>query len=131
MVNVKLELCQQLFDSNDIKNTAICNAMINAYGRNGNSIKGIAIYNEYFKNDGQYKLVPDLNTFNYLMNACNHAGDIQLATQIWENEIKDTKFKYDSYLMTSLIDCLSRNGDIQSAYDLIKEYDKNKVNNTK
>ncbi len=43
---------------------------------------------------------------------------------IWDNEIK-ADIKYNIYLVSALVDCLSRNGELKSAYDLIKEYESN------
>ena len=125
----KLDLCQELFDSSDSKDISVYNAMINAYGRNGDVDKSMNIFNKYIKNQNECK--PSRDTFTYLINSCNHAGDIKQAKSIWENEIKDVELKYDSYLVTTLIDCLSRNGQLNDAYNLLQQYDKDKLHNDK
>eukprot|EP01083_Nonionella_stella_P228318 809252_1 len=121
----KLNTCQQLFDAVHTKDNAICNAMINSFGRNGDANSSKHIYDKYFK--GYNDCIADRNTFIYLINACNHSGQVQDAMNIWDTQINDNNIKYDSYLITTLVDCLSRNGDLDSAYDLIQQYEANKA----
>ena len=60
----------------------------------------------------------------YLLNGCSHCGNVVEAQSIWNNEIKDEEIKYNCYVVTCLVDCLSRNGLNGVAYDLYLEYKK-------
>ena len=51
---------------------------------------------------------PNEKTFAILLNACNHSGNIDEAMNIWQNEIKYDKYKYDRYIITNLIDGFCR-----------------------
>ena len=125
----KIRQCEKLFEdvADENKDTAICNAMLNSFARNGNANMSKQIFYEYFKEEKYKKCIADRNTFIHLMNAFNHCGDKENAMSIWQNEISDAKVKYDSYLVTTLIDCLSRRGDLNGAYELIQEYEENKL----
>eukprot|EP01084_Bolivina_argentea_P173952 301317_1 len=122
MVNV----CQQIFD--EIKETQydkycndidIWNAIIHAYGRNGdlNTVK--ELYDTMTNNIG---INADDKIFTSLINACSHCGDVYMAQNLWENEIKYEK-KYSMNTINALVDCFARNGYLKEAYDVIKEID--------
>ena len=117
-----LENCEDIF--NEIKekdDISIYNAMINGYGRNGESDKGYQLYKKM-------KIINN-KTYIQLINGFNHSGNIEKAIKIWKYEINDKNIKYDKYVVTTLIDCLSRNGMIIDALKIIKEYEKYNDNN--
>ena len=120
--------CEEIW--NDIKRRqnkkyfheiSIWNAMINAYGRNGDLLRAT----EYFRKlQSIQSLKPDRNTFILMINACGHSGEEEEANRIWLNEITDDVIKYDSFVVTSLVDCFSRKGKIERAYQIVLEYEK-------
>lgn len=128
----KTDECQKIFD--DIKENqfekyendiSIWNAIINAYGRNGNIEKIKYLYSIINKKQIDRKF------YILLINACSHCNDVEFAKEIWENDIKNDNIKYDSFVITSIIDCFSRKGLIKQAKDIIVKYKKfKKSNNT-
>lgn len=121
-----LNECQLIFNdikSNDLKKyeseIEIWNAMINIYAKNGQSDKAKDIY---------LMMIPSPNTKTYglLFNALSHCGDIDEIIDIWYKQINDQhNIKYDKYVITSLIDAMSRCGQLQKAYDIIMSDDFN------
>eukprot|EP01084_Bolivina_argentea_P279597 478012_1 len=121
-----LNVCDEIF--NDIKQyeydkylsqIKIWNAMIKAYGRNGNHIKATEILNEM---KIKTILSPDNQMLKTLINAYSHSGQEIKAKELWENEILFDELKYDQFVITALVDCYSRKGYIKDAYKRIVEY---------
>lgn len=128
----QLVVCEQIFD--DIKQhetdkyhkeTVIWNAMIHAYGRNGDIDKAQKLYH---KMKNEIGVDVDSKTYILLLNALSHSGEVTEAKDLWENEIIDANIKYDEYVMTSLVDCFSRRGMLQEAYKKVVEYEENMKN---
>ena len=116
------EILQDIKDNECYKymtEIGIWNAMIHAYGRNGDLTKVMEFYDII---NEEYGLRPNRKTFILLINACSHYGDIRKAQRIWNEDIKDDEIKYDEYLMSSLIDGMSRKGMLKQGMDLIKQY---------
>eukprot|EP01083_Nonionella_stella_P304786 1060666_1 len=103
---------------------SIWNAMMHAYGRNGNMNKTKEIYHAIKLNDA---LNPNEKTYAILINACSHCGDVEEALKIWNGEIIDDHLQYNSFVVTALVDCLSRNGRLKEARALMTDY--NRYNN--
>lgn len=127
----KLDICQQIFD--DIKlyqfeeycnNIYIWNAMINAYGTNGIFKDAKQMFDSMIS---ETKLNPNRETYVALMNCCVHSGETNEAYKIWVNIDNDSSLKYDSVIISKLIDCYARNGFIKQAYDLLMDYERNKI----
>eukprot|EP01084_Bolivina_argentea_P177834 307522_1 len=121
--------CKALFDTaignkNVISNIGIWNAMIHAFGRNGDTMNAIQLYdklcNEYCD------IIPDIKTFMHLIGSCSHSGDVIKAKEIWNN-IKDETLKYDNKVISTLIDCLARKGELKEAEQLILSNDINEI----
>lgn len=113
-----LHICDEIFDKSN-KEIGIWNAIIYAYGRNGDIIKAKQLF-DTMRNES--KLRGDYRTFIVLINACSHSGYIDEAKDIWENQINDDVIKYNKNVITSIIDCYSRKGYLDRGYDVIKEY---------
>ena len=100
---------------------SIWNAMIKAYGINGDIKNAKNLLNKMKKNN----INKDRKTYIILLNACSHCGDLNQALNIWKNQIKDKNIKYDKFIITSLVDCYSRKGLIWNhAIKFIKKYEK-------
>merc|ERR1712129_433585 len=108
--------CVTLFDGIAAKNVDVCNAMIHAYGRNARMEEAMRLF------DGM-KMEADVKTFVLILNGCAHVGEVDRAKDIWENRIVDEKMKYDIYVMTALIDCMARKGELREAMALMIEHD--------
>eukprot|EP01084_Bolivina_argentea_P174202 301746_1 len=66
-------------------------------------------------------------TYSILLNGCSHCGDINQAKCIWNN-IDNESIKYFEDVFTPFIDCLSRKGLLNEAYDIMKELQKEIIN---
>lgn len=116
----KLDIACDIFkESKNKKDISLWNAMINAFGRNGNVVKAKELLFNCFRSG----MIADVHTFVFLINACAHSGDTEDAKAIW-NIISDENIKYNQYVVTSLVDCLSRNGRFEEGKQLIFEYER-------
>ena len=122
-----IDICKEIFYSNiEEQDISIWNAMINAYGINGDIKNSRNLLNE-MKNK---KIMPDLKTFISLIHSCCHCNDIQQANDIWYNEINNNDIKYNYYLITSLIDGYCKKGLLNDAYNLLLKYNHDNKNKT-
>merc|ERR1712228_122579 len=118
-----LDICQQIFDESDKEHVLVWNAMINSLGRNGQIEAAKTMFNEMSERVG---VISD--SFAVLLNVCSHNGDVEEAKNIWNEFITDVDIKYDCFVVTSFVDCLSRNGFLKEAVEYIKEYEMYKKN---
>ena len=127
-----IEVCEHIFNENQRQssnnyNVNVYNAMIHAYGRNGELSKAMQLFSDMTKvtkvtkpeHDEQPQrlqqrqcIIPDRKTFILLLSACSHSGDVETAKYIWREKIMDDDIKYDDYVMTALVDCMARKGDV-------------------
>ena len=98
----------------------IWNACIKAFGRSGELQKAKGIFDRMRR---ETELRADRKTFLLLLNTCNHCGDLDEAESIWFNKISDMDVKYDSHIVTTLVDCFVRGGKLSKAKDLILEFE--------
>eukprot|EP01084_Bolivina_argentea_P024072 44919_1 len=121
----KVNVCKEIFqESRNKMDISIWNALINAYARNGKMKRIRKIYDKIKRMDELYKTV-DRKFYICLMNSCSHCGDTEFVNEIW-NDINDENIKYDSYVVTSLVDCFCRKGLIDEGRNMINEYEKYK-----
>ena len=111
-----IHICEELFESGTNADVTIWNAMINAYGINGELMKAKDLLND-MREKG---IMPDSKTFISLIHCCSHCGDLEEGRKIWE-EINDDEVKYNYYVVTALIDGYARKGALQKAYDLLMD----------
>ena len=123
-----LEQCEVLFEEMKRKQPAmyhreICiwNAMLHAFGRNGYLHRVKALYAQLLE---ERELAPDRQTFIDVLNAYGHChdSDIGEAQRLW-NEIGNLFVKFDCIVVTTLVDCLSRRGCLNDAYDVIMQFE--------
>ncbi len=124
----ELELCEEIFDWTKRKENnkyyneiSVWNAMMNVYARNVNCNESIQIFN---KMKIETNIEPNYKTYSILLNGCSHCGDINQAKYVWNN-IDNEKIKYSEDVCTAFIDCLSRKGLLNEAYDILKELENN------
>ena len=122
----ELQICEDLMDKIKVseprkylKEIRIWNSMNNAYGKNGqmNKVKDVFVR---MKAEG---LVPNNWTYTIMISNYGHFGMIEDAKDIWNNLSKNEELKNDKLIVAASIDCLSRNGHLDDAYDLIVEYE--------
>ncbi|CAF3947180.1 unnamed protein product [Rotaria magnacalcarata] len=88
-------------------------AMINSYGLNGMGIEAVKLFHQMPK-----ELMNDL-TYVCVLNACSHAGLVDVARSIFNNIQKKTEIIY-----TTMIDCLSRRAAFEEAQQLIEQFER-------
>ena len=119
-----MDVCESLFEGmrvirdGDNKELAVWNAMMNAYGRNGEADGALEIF-ERMKKIG---VIPDKTSFVLLMNVLGHCGKVDVAMDVWER-IKDENVKFDHVLITTLVDSLARAGNRDLANDFISRFE--------
>eukprot|EP01083_Nonionella_stella_P091443 255674_1 len=118
-----MSVCQQLFEDSKQKNCSeIWNAMINAFGRNGDMKSAMHYFNTMKQEIG---IAVDRKVYISLLNACSHSGDVKQAQNIWRHEIEDEHIKYDCFVVTAVVDCFARSGYLKEAKAMIDEYERN------
>ena len=117
-----LDLCQSIFDDSYCDDINLWNAMIHAFGRNGDLNKVQTLYNMMRDEVG---IEPDDKIYTSLINACSHSGDIERARILWQNQIKHQKKNYTKNTINALVDCFARNGCLEEAYHVILDYKNN------
>ena len=98
----------------------IWNAMIHAFGRNGDLERVHAIYERICD---ELECEPDRKTFILMLNACGHCGDVERAQVIWNEEIESEEMKRDCFVVNAFIDCCARNGLIEETYKFVLDHD--------
>eukprot|EP01083_Nonionella_stella_P005605 16231_1 len=111
-----LDECSRIFDQTKSE-ISIWNAMIHAYGRNGD----VANAEDVFQRMDVVK--PDSKTYKLLISSYSHSGDADKAQSIWLHKIEDDRIKYDPFVVSALIDCFSRSGMILDGYELLLQYE--------
>ena len=97
------------------------NCWMNAHGKNGNVDGMMRIYNAM---EETIELDPDYRTFVVLFSNLSHAGNVSKAIEIWEGlSGSEEKFRWHQYVVSALIDGMSRDGTLLQAHELIIEYE--------
>eukprot|EP01083_Nonionella_stella_P112809 332260_1 len=124
-----IEVCESIFedikcDSYEIyeRDIGIWNAMVTAFGRNGEMMKVKQLYKD-MKMNGSICKYMDRKLYILLIQACGHCDDVMFAKEIWNDDIRNDEIKYDSYVVTSAVDCFARKGLIQEARNIIVKYE--------
>ena len=114
-----LATSQEMFDDIECKDISVWNAMIKAYGRNGDIESALRIYE-------RMDVEANCKTFTILLNACNHSGNVEEALRIWKEEMVDEDMKYDSFVVATLVDCFGRRGLLDEAQTMVIDYEERK-----
>ncbi|KAF5442693.1 hypothetical protein F2P56_035324 [Juglans regia] len=92
------------------------NAMLTAYAMHGHGDEGIALFRKMLKEGFR----PDQVTFLSVLSSCVHAGSVETGHEIFDMmgyyKVKPTLKHY-----TCMVDLLSRAGQLNEAYELIKK----------
>ncbi len=118
-----LSICKEIFDGALRRELEVWNVTIHAFGKSGDLETVQALYRR-MKEEGD--VAADSTTFAILINAHSHCGDVETAQDIWSGDIGDERVKYDCFVVTAMVDCLSRSGWLQRARAVIGEYEEMK-----
>merc|ERR1712228_142836 len=125
-----LKECEHIFEivKNEEKEMyfnkiGIWNVMIQSYGINGDVLNAKRLFDQMRE---QTNICVDAKGFVTMFNALSHGGDVKAAKNIFYEEIFDENIKYQMLVVSAFVDCLSRNGCLYEAYDIIIQYEKRK-----
>ncbi|XP_078153406.1 putative pentatricopeptide repeat-containing protein At3g01580 [Carex rostrata] len=96
-------------------NLVSCNTMLAGYATHGLGTEGIKFFNKLLKDD----LVPNEITFLSVLSSCVHSGDLEKGRfyfKMMQNYGIEPELKH----YTCMVDLLSRAGQLNQAYELIK-----------
>ncbi|XP_061369709.1 putative pentatricopeptide repeat-containing protein At1g69350, mitochondrial [Gastrolobium bilobum] len=110
-----LQTAQGVFDSMPEKSVVSWSAMIAAYGIHGQLTAAISLFTEMVESD----IKPNEVTFMNILSACRHARSVEEGKSYF-NSMKDYGIVPNIEHFASIVDLLSRAGDINGAYTIIK-----------
>eukprot|EP01083_Nonionella_stella_P081814 225598_1 len=122
--NGMMEVCEHLFDEHLCRKEpmlVVANAMLHAYGRNG--------WMEHTKALFLRMKSKDIYTYSIVLTACSHAGDMEYAEDVWRN-VEQPEIKYNRIVITNIVDCCSRKGYLNKAFELVQLYETFAPHNT-
>ena len=90
-------------------------AMMDIYSRSNEHSKVFQLYNNLITTN----IPPDNNIYSIIINCCSHSGNIKTAESIYTN-LKSTN-KLHPYIITTIIDCYSRNNSLDKALKIYFE----------
>ena len=115
-----LAICEEIFDGASRRELEVWNVTIHSFGKSGDLDRVQRLYRRMKEED---VVIADSTTFAILINAHSHCGDVESAENIWTRGIGDDRIKYDCFVVTAMVDCLSRSGWLQKARMVIGEYE--------
>ena len=121
----KIDIALDMFYDN-INNTdnhrhilLLFSSIMDVYCKNGEFDMTLTFFEEL---QTKFKHInPDRNIYGIVLNSCSHAGYIDKALTIF-NIIKTNSTIMDTHILTSIIDCLSRNNQIMKAINIYNEH---------
>ncbi|PWA97959.1 pentatricopeptide repeat (PPR) superfamily protein [Artemisia annua] len=112
----ELKLARRVFDGMGEKNTISWNALINAYGMQGDSSGSIAV----FSNTVKENLDPTDATFTAILSACSHTGTVE-GWKFFDSMCQDFDIVPKMSHYGCLVDLLARSGRLEEAFNFIKK----------
>ena len=128
----EIHVCEEIFDGIRTvepekyrSNIYVWNAMISAFAKVGDVKAAQSTFDDMMNETG---MLPNRDTLIALISCCAHSGDVAAAKRAWNTyAVNGGCNQYDSFLVSSLIDCYSRNGRIQEALALLRQYEELKT----
>eukprot|EP01083_Nonionella_stella_P122369 368145_1 len=114
-----IQRCETIFNHEHYYHVGIWNAMLRAYGRNGDIQNTKTLFDAMKKE--QIDIDPDVKTYAIVMNACNHCGNVEEARNIWNHELND-EIKSDKFVRCAFVDCMARSGALTETYSFLQEH---------
>ena len=125
-ISMALDLFQNMETKTTNKNDVLLlyASMMNVYAKNGDINQVLNLFNQL-----RSKNIKGNNSiYCIIINACSHAGNINYAHKLFNEVISYPKNINNSYLITCIIDCLSRNNDMSNAQHIYNKYAHNNKN---
>lgn len=110
-----LQTAQRVFDGMRGKTVVSWSTMIAAHGTHGQINAAISL----FTNMIQSGIKPNEVTFMNILSACRHAGSVEEG-KLYFNSMRHYDIVPNAEHFASIVDLLSRAGDINGAYEIIK-----------
>ncbi|CAJ1931965.1 unnamed protein product [Sphenostylis stenocarpa] len=104
-----------VFDSMAEKSAVSWSAMIAAYGIHGQITSAASLFAKMVESH----IKPNEVTFMNILSACRHAGSVEEG-KFYFNLMRDYGIMPNAEHFASVVDLLSRSGDINGAYEIIK-----------
>ncbi|VVB16138.1 unnamed protein product [Arabis nemorensis] len=109
---------ERVFGSKLSRELPLYNAMISAYALYGNVKEAIALYRSL---EEDVSIKPDNITITNVLSACNHAGDINQAIEIFTDMVSKHGMKPCLEHYGLMVDLLASAGETEKALSLIEE----------
>ncbi|XP_058769306.1 putative pentatricopeptide repeat-containing protein At1g69350, mitochondrial [Vicia villosa] len=110
-----LQTARSVFDSIHGKSVVSWSTMIAAHGIHGQINAAISLFTKMVNSH----IKPNEVTFMNILSACRHAGSVEEG-KLYFNSMKDYGIVPNQEHFSSIVDLLSRAGDINGAYAIIK-----------
>ena len=110
-----LKTAQGVFNSMPEKSVVSWSAMIAAYGIHGQITAATTLFTKMVESH----IKPNEVTFMNILSACRHAGSVEEG-KFYFNSMRDYGIVPNAEHFASIVDLLSRAGDIDGAYEIIK-----------
>ncbi|GMI75329.1 hypothetical protein like AT1G69350 [Hibiscus trionum] len=106
---------QRVFNSMPEKSVVSWTVMIAGYGAHGRVNDAISLFNQMVDSGVR----PNQITFMNILSACSHAGSVENG-KFYFNSMRDFDVEPNSEHYACMVDLLSRGGDVNEAYRIIK-----------
>lgn len=114
----RIEEARNVFEKMPHKNVISWNAIIAGYGNHGRGIEAVELF-ERMIHEG---MVPNHVTFLSVLSACSYSGLSDYGWEIFESMSKDHKVKPRAMHYACMIELLGREGLLDEAFALIRDY---------
>ncbi|KAI3696350.1 hypothetical protein L1987_79364 [Smallanthus sonchifolius] len=111
----ELRTARRVFDFMGEKNIISWNALINAYGMQGDCSGSIEVFNNMVKEN----IYPTDATFTAILSACSHTGTLE-GWKFFDLMCKEFDFIPKMNHYACLVDLLARSGRLEEAFNLIE-----------
>ncbi|ESQ32995.1 hypothetical protein EUTSA_v10005367mg, partial [Eutrema salsugineum] len=111
------ESARIVFDTIEEKNTITWSAMIEGYGKQGDTKGSLELFEEMLKKQQK----PNESTFTSILTACSHTGMVNEGKKYFSSMYKDYNLTPSTKHYTCMIDMLARSGDLEQALDVIEK----------
>ncbi|GJX09314.1 pentatricopeptide repeat-containing protein [Tanacetum coccineum] len=112
----ELKLARRVFDGMGEKNTISWNALINAYGMQGDRSGSIAVFSNMVKENLDHTDA----TFTAILSACSHTGTVE-GWKFFDSMCQDCDFVPKMSRYGCSVDLLARSGRLEEAFNFIKK----------
>ncbi|XP_047307397.1 putative pentatricopeptide repeat-containing protein At1g69350, mitochondrial [Impatiens glandulifera] len=112
----ELQVAQAIFERMNERTVATWTAIISAYGAHGEINSAIFLFDEMIKSG----IKPNEKTFMSILSACSHSGYVEEGKRYFNSMVEDFAIEPTINHFSCMVDLLSRAGDIDGAYRIIR-----------